>query len=121
MPRTLLGWLGAFLILSVIFLVAANLFYPPALEPVSPVLCPGDTSVETNSRILKPARSASDPYRIWCSGEGADGGVWEDITDRWVIAIVVCAIGAVLAYTVRSRIQPRPARFGAPIEPASHA
>lgn len=122
LPRTILGWIGTFLILAIVFLLGTNLFYPPALKPLSPVLCPSDTTVETNSRILGPARRASDRYRIWCSSErSSDESVWADVTDRWVVAMVVCGAGAVLAFGVRSRLEVRPARYGAPIEPASRA
>ena len=65
---------------------------------------------------------ASDRYRIWCSSErSSDESVWADVTDRWVVAMVVCGAGAVLAFGVRSRLEVRPARYGAPIEPASRA
>ena len=122
LPRTLLRWIGTFLILALVFLFAANLFYPPALKPLSPVLCPSGTTVETNDRILDPARRASDRHRIWCSSDRSSAEpAWEDITDRWIITMVACGAGAVLAFGVRSRLQVRPARYGAPVEPASRS
>lgn len=122
LPRTVLGWIGTFLILAVVFLLAANLFYPPALDPVSPVLCPSGTTVESNDRILDPARRASGRHRIWCSSDRSAAELrWEDVTDRWIITVVVCAAGAALALGIRSRLQVRPTRFGAPVEPSTRA
>lgn len=81
---TFLRWAGRILILLGVFVLAASLFLPDAVAPLSPVVCPDGTDL-SNTRYTNPNAPSNEDMEVVCTSR--------EYTESALVKVLVVAGG----------------------------